>query len=103
MRRALLLAAPLLFIGGCGNRADLVPALGQPLPVKPLMARAVPTPEELLTPPAYANPSRVDELMRRSAPRLADPFDLPPPTGGAPPVPVEVTDDENTILGPVDP
>ena len=76
--------------------ADLKPAEGQPLPVKPLMARATPTPEELLTPPAYANPDRVDELMRKSAPRQTDRFDLPPPSGQAPEVTVQELDEEQT-------
>ena len=74
--------------------ADLRPAPGQSLPVKPLMAQTVPTPEELLTPPPYANPDRIDELMRRSAPRQVDRFDLPPPSGQAPDVPVETLDEE---------
>ena len=55
------------------------------MPVKPLMAKATPTFEELLTPPTQARPTRVDELVTRSKPRPADPFDLPPPTGGAAP------------------
>ncbi len=55
------------------------------LPVKPLMARTTPTAKDLLTPPTYARPDRVDELIKRSEPRRADPFDLPPPTGGAAP------------------
>ena len=49
------------------------------------MARTTPTADELLTPPPYARPERVDELVKRSQPREADPFDLPPPTGGAAP------------------
>jgi hypothetical protein len=56
------------------------------LPVKPLMAASTPTAEMLLTPPPYARPQRVDELVKKSQPRQADPFDLPPPTGGAAPV-----------------
>ena len=64
---------------------DLKPAAGQPLPVKPLMARTTPTPNDLLRIPAYAKPDRVDELMKRSEPRAQDPFNLPPPTGGAAP------------------
>jgi hypothetical protein len=55
------------------------------MPVKPEMARATPTFQELLTPPTQARPTRVDELVTRSKPRPADPFDLPPPTGGAAP------------------
>jgi hypothetical protein len=91
-------------LAGCGNRAQLRPAEGQSLPVKPLMARATPTPGELLTPPANASPDRVDELMRRSTPRLADRFDLPPPSGQAPAVPVQVQADEQADqIGPVTP
>ena len=75
-------------LAGCGKIADLKPAAGQPLPVKPLMAKTTPTPAELLTAPTYARPDRVDELVKRSKPRQADPFDLPPPSGGAgPPAP----------------
>jgi hypothetical protein len=49
------------------------------------MARTTPTAQDLLTPPTYARPDRVDELIRRSQPRAVDLFDLPPPTGGAAP------------------
>ena len=83
MKRALVLAAVLL--ASCGRQVDLRPATGQPLPVKPLMAKSTPTPNELLTIPTYAKPDRVDELMKRSEPRKQDPFDLPPPTGGGAP------------------
>ena len=97
-------AAAMLGLGACGNRADLKPAEGQPLPVKPMMARATPTPEDLLTPPPYANPDRVDELMKRSTPRLADRFDLPPPSGEAPELPVEAQEEEQiNQVGPVTP
>ena len=82
--RILALAAVLL-VAGCGRVTDLKPAAEQSLPVKPLMARATPTPRELLTIPPYAKPDRVDELMKRSEPRPLDPFDLPPPTGGSAP------------------
>ncbi|MGN6154853.1 MAG: hypothetical protein ACTHN4_03860 [Sphingomicrobium sp.] len=84
--------------------ADLKPAEGHALPVKPLMARSTPTPDELLTPPAYADPNRVDELMKKSTPRQADPFDLPPPSGQAPQLPVqELNDDTTNQAGPVTP
>lgn len=96
-------AAALLSLSACGNRADLKPAEGQPLPVKPLMARNTPTPEELLTPPAYADPDRVDELMRRSVPRQTDRFDLPPPSGQAPEIPAETDDEPTNQVGPVTP
>jgi len=100
----LLGAVAFLGLGACGNRADLKPAEGQPLPVKPMMARATPTPDQLLTPPAYADPDRVDELMRRSTPRRSDRFDLPPPSGQAPDLPVEAQGDEETNqVGPVTP
>ena len=80
---ALLTAVALL--AACGRQGDLKPAAGQPLPVKPLMARTTPTANELLTPPPYARPDRVDELLKKSEPRKPDPFDLPPPSGGAAP------------------
>src|SRR3954469_3001494 len=83
--RLLLLAAALL--AGCGRVAELQPAPGHTLPVKPEMARTTPTVEQLLTPPTYARPDRVDELVKRSQPRASDPFDLPPPSGGAAPSP----------------
>jgi hypothetical protein len=86
MKRSRLLAfAALGLLAGCGRQVDLKPAPGQPLPVKPLMARTTPTPNELLEIPTWAKPDRVDELMKRSEPRKQDPFDLPPPTGGAAP------------------
>lgn len=83
---------------------DLKPANGASLPPKPLMASKTPTPEELLTPPAYANPDRVDELMKKSTPRKSDPFDLPPPTGKAPTLPVQDLNNETTnMVGPATP
>ena len=81
----IILALAMLGLLSCGRVAELKPAAGQSLPVKPLMARATPTADELLTPPPYARPDRVDELMKRSEPRHPDPFALPPPTGGAAP------------------
>src|SRR5436305_13387528 len=81
----LLLLASALGLASCGRVAELQPAPGHALPVRPLMARATPTVEQLLTPPTYARPDRVDELVKRSQPRAADPFDLPPPSGGAAP------------------
>jgi len=91
-------------LAGCGNRADLKPAEGKSLPVKPLMAKATPDAEQLLTPPAYADPDRVDELMRRSEPREADRFDLPPPSGQAPELPAGSEESEETDqVGPVTP
>jgi hypothetical protein len=80
-----MVAVAAALVAGCGKVADLKPAPGQPLPVKPALARTTPTAEDLLTPPAYARPDRVDELLKKSEPRRADPFDLPPPSGGAAP------------------
>ena len=81
----LTLAAAMIALAGCGRVADLQPAPGHSLPVKPLTARTTPTAAELLTPPPNARPDRVDEIVKRSVPRRADPFDLPPPTGGSAP------------------
>jgi hypothetical protein len=85
MSKRIVAVGCLLALAGCGREADLKPAPGHALPVKPLMARATLTPEQLLTPPAYARPERVDELVKRSQPRRSDPFDLPPPAGGVAP------------------
>lgn len=85
MTRFALVSLIALLVAGCGKVADLKPAAGQSLPVKPLMARTTPTANELLTPPTYAAPERIDELMKKSEPRAQDPFDLPPPSGGAAP------------------
>src|SRR6478735_888761 len=81
----ILLIATVAALCGCGREADLKPAPGKAMPVKPLMARNTPTVKELLTPPSYTRPDRVDELVKRSEPRPQDPFDLPPPTGGTAP------------------
>ena len=81
----LLTVLAIAVVAGCGRMAPLRPAQGEPLPVKPLMARTTPTPDQLLTIPPYSKPDRVDELMKRSEPRPRDPFNLPPPTGGAAP------------------
>ena len=105
MARSVIIAVAALHLGACGNIGDLEPPPGQPLPPKPLMARTTPTPDQLLALPAYASPDRIDELMRRSAPRMSDRFDLPPPGGGAPAAPVEADEDEDEVnsKGPVKP
>jgi len=84
MKRIFLLIV--FALGACGQQAELQPAPGHALPVKPLLAKATPTAEELLTPPSNARPQRVDELIKRSEPRRPDRFDLPPPDGGAVPM-----------------
>ena len=95
----LLRVLPLVaLLAACGDTADLRPAAGQSLPVKPAMASKTPTPEELLAPTPMAHPERVDELMRRSEPRRADRFDLPPADGGVAPADpgTNASDDEET-------
>ena len=91
-----------LALAACGRVAPLRPAEGQSLPIKPAMAAATPTPEQLLTPPTFARPERIDELMKRSQPRRADRFDLPPPTGEAPVLPEteEPVENETQISNP---
>ena len=101
----LLALAAILGIAACGRVAELKPAAGKALPIKPLMARVTPTPQDLLAAPPYARPLRVDELVRRSQPRPSDPFDLPPATGGAAPTLPAGTDPQPVIndLGPATP
>jgi hypothetical protein len=94
----------LIILASCGRVADLKPPPGHSLPVKPMMARRTPTAAELLTTPPYARPDRVDELIKKSQPRQADPFDLPPPTGGTAPAlpagtdPQPVTNDTGPVV-----
>ena len=76
--RIVLLTAGCLVAAACGKTAQLQPARGQSLPVKPLLAKATPTAEQLLELPTNARPERVDELIKRSQPRQPDRFDLPP-------------------------
>ena len=98
VRRRIFALMLIVALAGCGKVADLEPTAGKALPVKPMMARSTPTAEDLLTPPTYARPDRIDELLKRSEPRKPDPFDLPPPTGGsAPPAPAGAVPD-----GPID-
>ena len=84
-RFPILIAA--LALTGCGSLGPLKPPPGESLPVKPATAQTVPTSEDLLTARADAHPERIDELMKKSVPRKADRFDLPPPDGGAAPLP----------------
>src|SRR3954463_13565157 len=83
--RRILVLLTIALVGGCGREAALQPAPGKSLPVKPMMARTTPTVDELLTPPPFTRPARIDELVKRSQPRPTDPFDLPPPSGGSAP------------------
>ena len=83
----LLVPAAALALTACGSAGSLKPPPGQALPVKPAMAQVTPTADDLLAKPAFAAPERIDELMKKSMPRKADRFDLPPPDGGAAPAP----------------
>jgi hypothetical protein len=100
MKRLVLIAT--LGLAACGRVAPLEPPPGQSLPVKPALATKTPDADELLTPPPFAKPERIDELMKRSQPRSADRFDLPPPSGEAPPPPEaeEPAEDETRISTP---
>ena len=91
--RSLLLLTPLL-LAACGTTGPLKPTEGAELPPKPVLAQDVPQPDDLLTPPPYARPERVDELLERSTPRAPDPFDLPPAEGGAALTPAPDFNDE---------
>ena len=59
--------------------------------MRPALASATPDAGDLLEPPPYARPERVDELVKRSTARAPDRFDLPPPEGGAAPEPDPIT------------
>jgi len=85
MKRLSTIAVLGVLLASCGRVADLEPATGQQLPQKPALASRALTADELLTPPTYARPERVDELGKRGEPRRADRFDLPPPDGTASP------------------
>ena len=88
---------PFLLLTACGSAGSLRPPEGQALPVKPAMAQVTPTAEDLLTKPAFAAPERIDELMKKSMPRKADRFDLPPPDGGAAPLPEDAQSPNDAV------
>jgi predicted small lipoprotein YifL len=82
MRRltiAALVAMPLLAtLGGCGQKGELKrPQSVKAIPI-PYGRDTPPTTATLLKPPPQAAPSRDVELMTKSEPRPADPFNLPP-------------------------
>jgi predicted small lipoprotein YifL len=99
----LFLIAAIVTLAGCGKVSPLEPAAGKSLPVKPAMASVTPDSEQLLTPPSYAKPERIDELMKRSQPRRADRFDLPPPSGEAPTLPQTQEENSSEEAGPATP
>lgn len=81
MTRALALVGPLgaaLLLAGCGQKADLAPLAGHPLPPTPYGASAQPDAARLLELDPLAAPVRSVELRQRSEERADDPFDLPP-------------------------
>ncbi len=86
MTRGCKIIALALGLTACGQTAPLKPLPGQSLPVRPLLARATPSVDDLLALPPQAVPRRVDELLTRNQRRKADRFDLPPADGAAPPV-----------------
>lgn len=76
--RTAVALAPVLILAACGKAAPLKPAAGDALPDTPYGARATPTSDQMLTPTSQSRPTRSDELLKRSDPRPADEFDLPP-------------------------
>ena len=102
MKRLTLVLAPFA-LAACGKIAPLEPPPGQPLPVRPRMATTTPDAEQLLSYTPQARPERVDELVRKSVPRKADRFDLPPPDGGAAPTPESDAPTSSEQAGPATP
>ena len=92
-----------LSLAACGKISPLEPPPGQALPIRPLMANETPPSEQLLAHTPQARPERVDELVRKSVPRKADRFDLPPPDGGAAPLPEGDTPTSSEEAGPATP
>jgi hypothetical protein len=76
--RRLAVAAAVLVLAACGQRAELRPPAGTQQPVA-YGAGEAQSAEQLLTPPPQAGAERTVELRRRSERRADDPFDLPPP------------------------
>ena len=103
MTRYCTIIALALALAACGQTAQLRPAPGQSMPVRPLMARATPGVDDLLALPPQAKPRRVDELLTRNQPRRADRFDLPPPSGEAPVLPETQEENSSEEAGPVTP
>ena len=101
--KRLILAITTVGLAACGKISPLEPPPGQPLPVRPLMATTTPDAEQLLTYTPQARPERVDELVRKSVPRKADRFDLPPPDGGAAPTPESDPPTSSEEAGPATP
>ena len=82
MRRRILatplLAAALIALAACGQRADLKPRAGKDLPPAPYGREDKPSAEDLTKTTPQSAPERSVELRKRSEERTDDPFDLPP-------------------------
>ena len=101
MTRFVLLIVTALALASCGKVAPLTPEAGSSLPVKPALAAKKPDAEDLLSYTPEARPKRVDEILTRSQPRKADPFDLPPGDAGlAPAAPTDPSKPAAVTTGP---
>ena len=78
MMRQFAITMACLALAACGQKQNLKPPANGSLPPKPATAPAAPTADELLKHPASERPDRSDELLTKSEPRQADPFDQPP-------------------------
>ncbi|WP_226018270.1 hypothetical protein [Novosphingobium sp. FKTRR1] len=65
-------------LSACGNKRELKPLAGRPLPDAPYGRGNQPSPDDLLKTPVQAKPERSVELRSRSQEREDDPYDLPP-------------------------
>lgn len=78
MIRPLAMLALLAALAACGSRTHLKPQPGMTAIPKAAAAGRAETAEELMRPSTQAQPGRQVDLIGRSVPRKADPFDLPP-------------------------
>lgn len=78
MKTKAVLLTTMILLGACGKLGPLEPASGARLPVQSYGETGTVDPQALIEPSSQARPSRSDELLERSEPRAADPFDLPP-------------------------
>ncbi len=76
--RRLVLAACLVALAACGQKADLKPRPGKQLPPAPYGREDLPSAEDLTKTTVQSAPERSVELRKRSEERADDPFDLPP-------------------------
>lgn len=76
--RRLFLAAAILTLAACGQKADLKPRPGKQLPPAPYGREDQPSADDLTKVTVQSAPERSVELRKRSEERADDPFDLPP-------------------------